>query len=178
MALNSSWVNKETAVILGIGVCPLRGESKGPAPKCTDQEDIIDEAIKLFRFNMSMKSFPVKGPADRTLVYLTVYLNWFITKLVDINNKKDAQAFSTEMAIKMEIKPAEKNHFMNGLMLPAVKKDEPKTFVDYQKQLRQEIGDRIVERLYVTNGEKSVDFKFWAGVSRRPFMSMRYDIHI
>jgi len=44
-------------------------------------EDIVDEAIKLFRANVFFKHFDLKSPADRILVYLTFYINLALKRL-------------------------------------------------------------------------------------------------
>ena len=38
------------------------------------EEDIIDEALRLFRASILFKNFEVRGPADKTLIYLTCYI--------------------------------------------------------------------------------------------------------
>ena len=49
-----------------------------------DGDDIIDEAIQFFRAQVFFKNFEVKGPADKTMIYLTV----FIQKCLDLISKK------------------------------------------------------------------------------------------
>jgi hypothetical protein len=39
-----------------------------------DQIDIIDEAIDFFRANVLFRQYDPKGPADRVLCYLTIYI--------------------------------------------------------------------------------------------------------
>jgi actin related protein 2/3 complex, subunit 3 len=69
-------LDKTIANACGIGICPLKSSLNGPAPKCDNaKEDVVDEAIKFYRVNILMKNFNIEGPADRTLIYLTVYLN-------------------------------------------------------------------------------------------------------
>jgi hypothetical protein len=38
------------------------------------EEDIIDETIKFFRANVFFRNFEVKNGADRTLIYITLYI--------------------------------------------------------------------------------------------------------
>merc|ERR1712183_624177 len=175
MAISSAWNGKESEIVLGIGLCPLSGDEKGPAPELKEGEDIIDECIRIYRFNSSMRSFPVKGAADRTLVYLTVYMNWFIKKLEDIKTKKEAHVFAEAQALRQELKPEDKNHFFAGLLLPAKKIEDNDKFKKYLKQLRSELSRRLVERLYSTEDHHAFDYVFWLGLSRRYFMSLRYE---
>ena len=59
---------------LGFGVLPLRTRHRGPAPK-TDGDDIIDEAIVLFRANVLFASFDSSEPADKVLLFLTLFIS-------------------------------------------------------------------------------------------------------
>lgn len=52
---------------------PLKGGS-GPAPKSDEEKDIVDEAITLFRATIMFKNFKPEGPADKLIVYLTVFI--------------------------------------------------------------------------------------------------------
>ncbi len=57
----------------------------GPAPKADSEgDDIIDEAISQFRANVFFKNYEVRGPADKVLIYLTV----FIQKVLEVIAKK------------------------------------------------------------------------------------------
>src|SRR2546423_432342 len=50
------------------------------------EQDIIDEALIYFRANTLFKNFPIKGDADKVLVYITV----FISKCIEvISNNPD-----------------------------------------------------------------------------------------
>ena len=53
---------------------PLKGQSAGPAAKSDDAIDIVDEAITLFRSTIMFKNFKPEGPADKVIVYLTVFI--------------------------------------------------------------------------------------------------------
>ena len=39
-----------------------------------DAEDIIDEALSFFRAQCLFKNYEVHGPADKTLIYLTCFI--------------------------------------------------------------------------------------------------------
>jgi hypothetical protein len=45
--------------VCGIGLCPLKTDFPGPAPKMTnaEEEDIIDETISYFRAQINFKNF-------------------------------------------------------------------------------------------------------------------------
>lgn len=52
--------------------------------------DPVDEAISLFRANVLFRSFEIKGPADRLLVYLTMFINQCLKKIEKCKNKAEA----------------------------------------------------------------------------------------
>ena len=57
----------------------------GPAPKADfEGDDVIDEAISQFRANIFFKNYEVRGPADKVIIYLTVY----IQKCLEVIAKK------------------------------------------------------------------------------------------
>ena len=51
----------------------------GPAD--TSQVDIIDETLDLFRANSLFRNFEIKGPADRTLIVLILYISDCLAKI-------------------------------------------------------------------------------------------------
>jgi actin related protein 2/3 complex, subunit 3 len=50
-------------------------------PAEPDQADIIDETLDLFRANSLFRNFEIKGPADRTLIVLILYISDCLAKL-------------------------------------------------------------------------------------------------
>lgn len=48
-------------------------------------EDIIDEALAYFKPNIFFREFEIKGSADRTLIYLTLYVSECLRKLQKVN---------------------------------------------------------------------------------------------
>ena len=59
----------------GLAILPLKTKVAGPAPKAeTDADDVIDEAISQFRAQVFFKNYEVRGPADKVLIFLTVYI--------------------------------------------------------------------------------------------------------
>lgn len=71
-----------------IPLLPIKCKSsRGVAPPPADEtaDDIIDEAIGLYRANTFFKNFDIKGGADRLLIYLTLYIQECLTKLATKN---------------------------------------------------------------------------------------------
>lgn len=71
---HSQFCKVECETAAGIPILPLRQMGAGPAPKSDESVDIIDEAITLFRSTILFKNFSPKGPADKIIVYLTVFI--------------------------------------------------------------------------------------------------------
>lgn len=45
------------------------------------REDVITEAINLFRANSLFRNFEIKGAADRVLIYLILFIGDVLTKV-------------------------------------------------------------------------------------------------
>lgn len=106
MSVNSSFNSKSGKTVCGIALQGLKTKFKGPAPQAPEgKDDIIDEAMKLYRFNICMKAFSIKGTSDRVLVYLIVYLNHLMTEMAKATNLKSAQDIATKLSISAEIDP-------------------------------------------------------------------------
>ena len=50
-------------------------------PADPSQVDIIDETLDLFRANSLFRNFEIKGPADRTLIVLILYISDCLAKI-------------------------------------------------------------------------------------------------
>jgi actin related protein 2/3 complex subunit 3 len=53
----------------------------------TDDEDIIDETLNFFRANVFFRNFDVKGKADRTMIYLTLYTHYLLVKAEKMDDR-------------------------------------------------------------------------------------------
>ena len=88
-----------------------------------DQPDIIDEAIEFFKANVMFRNYDVEGPADRVLVYLTLYIHLCLTK---ITNKSKGDAVNTlyQLAISNFAIPGDSNFSLGGFVTnPANRSD-------------------------------------------------------
>jgi len=83
------------------------------SPKET--EDIIDETLNYFRANMLFRNFEVRGPADRLLVYLTLYAHQALTRLPG-KDKDAAGKVLYQLAIENFPIPGDKNFVLGGLV--------------------------------------------------------------
>jgi actin related protein 2/3 complex subunit 3 len=65
-----------------MAILPLRSHFKGPAPRLdSDDIDIIDEALTYFKPNIFFREYDIKGAADRTLIYLFLYITECLKRL-------------------------------------------------------------------------------------------------
>jgi hypothetical protein len=81
-----------------MSVLPIKTKIRGPAPLGTcsgsalrttativssvsEQYDIIDETLDLFRANSLFRNFEIKGPADRLLIVLILYVSDCLAKI-------------------------------------------------------------------------------------------------
>jgi actin related protein 2/3 complex, subunit 3 len=78
--------NTDTYKVMGnIPILPIKSKVKGVAlPLPEDQDDIIDEALSLFKANTFFRNFDIKGGGDRLLIYLTLYIQECLTRLVKV----------------------------------------------------------------------------------------------
>lgn len=84
-----------------LGIYPIKTRLRGPAPVAgvfshltcvlpivvdlisvsNEQGDIIDETLDLFRANSLFRNFEIKGPGDRLLIILILYISDCLAKL-------------------------------------------------------------------------------------------------
>lgn len=77
MTYHSSFCKaKDVELACGLPLLALKGSTAGPSPKADSDEavDIVDEAISMFRATIMFKNFKPEGPADKIIVYLTVFI--------------------------------------------------------------------------------------------------------
>ncbi len=67
-----------TSEVCGCPIFPLKTRARGPAPlldASSEHEDIVEEALRLFRANVLFRNFELKGGADKVLIYLTLFIH-------------------------------------------------------------------------------------------------------
>lgn len=55
-----------------------------------ERDDIITESLDLFRANSLFRNFEIKGPADRVLIYLILFVGDCLTKIAQCESKERA----------------------------------------------------------------------------------------
>lgn len=167
---HSKFATSEGSQVSGLVLLQLKTEIKGPAPPGrSGEEDIIDEAIELFRANVMFRSFEVESPADRVLIYLTVYISECIRFCKDKKTlsqaSKDLFAFSKK-SFKI---PGDSGFSLGGFMTAPKNRNDGEKLRGYFKQLREECALRILKKIYDESGEPN---KHWMQFARRKFMNI------
>uniref|UniRef100_A0A0N5AQC8 PH domain-containing protein n=1 Tax=Syphacia muris TaxID=451379 RepID=A0A0N5AQC8_9BILA len=156
------------AEVGNMALCPLRTTFKGPAPKINDQ-DVIDEAILFFKPNIFFREYEIRGPADRTLIYLTLYITECLKKLSKCPSKVQAQKDMATLALSQNLPiPGEEAFPFNAIYKAPQNKNEEETMRAYLLQLRQELGQRLIEKVFDPETDKPN--KWWICFAKRRFM--------
>ena len=91
-------------------ILPLRTRTRGPAytlpalpPNTLDIDispdsesyDCVDEILSLFRANVLFRNFEINGPADRMLIYGTLFVSECLGKVKPTMSARDAEKVNT-----------------------------------------------------------------------------------
>ncbi|KAK6190802.1 hypothetical protein SNE40_002589 [Patella caerulea] len=154
-------------LVANMGLLPIKTQYKGPAAKEVNGTDIIDEAIGFFKANIFFRSYEIKSEADRTLIYVTLYISECLKKLQRCSSKSQAEKEMYTLGITNFPIPGEPGFPLNALFTkPSRQEDE--TMRAYLQQLRQETGLRMIEKVFDPNSNKPS--KWWLCFSKRKFM--------
>jgi len=134
----------------------------------TGEEDIIDETLGYFKANVLFKHFEVKGTADRTLIYLTLYTTQCLQKLEKIATPVEGLKALTAMAHETFRIPGDPGFALGSFFPSPGNAQEGELCRTYLKQAREELGRRLVSKVY---GEDGVPSKFWIVFAKRKFMN-------
>ncbi len=177
-SIHSKFNQNKTETFYGIPNLPIRKKSSAildPKKLVNPNDnsfDIIDEAILYFRVNIFFKNFPIDGPADKLIVYLTVFIQKILEKamLADEKKAKDnikALVDGCEYVRRIE-------NFFNQLVTVTTPNEE-NSLKKYLKDLRSETVDRMLNILY-ENPETKMDKKYWAALGKKKFLG--YDMPV
>merc|ERR1739848_694562 len=119
-----------------------------------DLEDIVDEALKSFRWNIFFKNYEVQGAADRVLCYLTLWIQKCLSISSQASGYQDAKRQLEAQSNADQPAPGHPN-FCAGiqpLFTKASGQQEQETIKNYFKQLRQETVTRVLPLFYPDGG--------------------------
>uniref|UniRef100_A0A2K5EVD2 Actin-related protein 2/3 complex subunit 3 n=1 Tax=Aotus nancymaae TaxID=37293 RepID=A0A2K5EVD2_AOTNA len=129
----------------------------GPAPRETKDTDIVDEAIYYFKANVFFKNYEIKNEADRTLIYITLY----------ISDQGEKEMYT--LGITNFPMPGEPGFPLNAIYAKPANKQEDEVMRAYLQQLRQETGLRLCEQVF--NPQNDKPSKWWTCFVKRQFMN-------
>jgi len=156
-------------LVCGCAMLPIKTTTRGPAPVAPEgEDDAMDEVINFFKANVLFKHFEVKGTADRTLIYLTLYITQCLKKLEGVASKADGVKALTAMAHETFLLPGDPGFSLGSFFPPPANSQEADLCRAYLKQIREEMGRRLIFKVYGTEAEPS---KFWLVFAKRRFMN-------
>mmetsp|Transcript_41473 Transcript_41473/g.72835 ORF Transcript_41473/g.72835 Transcript_41473/m.72835 type:complete len:177 (+) Transcript_41473:145-675(+) len=160
-------------IICGAALLPLRTKFNGPAPAPPmgseePFEDIVDEALKSFRWNIFFKNFEVQGSADKVLVYITLWIQKCLLTASQSSGMQDAKNQLERLATADIAVPGSPNFILAPFFTDPKNPQEANCFKDYSKQLRQETLARLLPMLY-PNGTPN---KWWFQFCKKKFMNV------
>ncbi|XP_063207519.1 actin-related protein 2/3 complex subunit 3, partial [Chroicocephalus ridibundus] len=168
-AYHSTLMDSDTKLVGNMALLPIRSQFKGPAPRETKDTDIIDEAIYYFKANVFFKNYEIKNEADRTLIYITLYISECLKKLQKCNSKGQGEKEMYTLGITNFPIPGEPGFPLNAIYAKPANKQEEEVMRAYLQQLRQETGLRLCEKVFDPQSDKPS--KWWICFVKRQFMN-------
>nr|XP_006819058.1 PREDICTED: actin-related protein 2/3 complex subunit 3-like [Saccoglossus kowalevskii] len=148
-AYHSSYLSPPQ-LVANMALLPLRTQFRGPAPKSKIYVMII------------------VSEADRTLIYITLYITECLKKLQRCHAKKDGLKEMHSLAIMKWDIPGEPGFPLNAMYHRPNGRQEEDNMRAYLQQLRQEIGVRMCEKVFDPTTDKPT--KWWMCFVKRKFM--------
>ncbi|CDZ97331.1 actin-related protein arpc3 [Phaffia rhodozyma] len=155
-------------------ILPLKTRFRGPAPLAdSSSPDIIDEAISLFRANCLFRNFELNGPADRLLIYLTLFISEVLSKVASHRSAlapAEAKKVLGTLALDSFALPGDATFPLNSMYAPPANSVDADHLRSYLTQARQEVVLRLLDHLYPTDNEghqATVPSKWWMCFTKR-----------
>ncbi|XP_056129016.1 actin-related protein 2/3 complex subunit 3-B-like [Lampris incognitus] len=167
-AYHSSLMCAPNQLVGNMALLPLKTQFKGPAPKEADS-DVIDEAIYYFKANVFFKNYEIKNEADRTLIYVTLYISECLKKLQKCSSRSQGETEMYILGITNFPIPGEPGFPLNAMYAKPSNKQEEETMRAYLQQIRQETGLRLCDRVFDPQADKPS--KWWVCFAKKQFMN-------
>ncbi|KAI0268116.1 ARP2 3 complex 21 kDa subunit [Gloeopeniophorella convolvens] len=171
-----SALNEEPDVrqVGNLGIYPIKTRLRGPAPvlASNEQGDIVDETLDLFRANSLFRNFEIKGPGDRLLIILILFISDCLAKIGTsraIPSQIEASKTLNTLAVDNFPIPGDANFPLNAHYSPPGSRADADYLRQYLVQVRQELAARLVEKLYADGSGKPS--KWWMSFQKRRFMN-------
>lgn len=169
-AYHSTFIGEDAdaRVIASMALLPIHSQFRGPAYPPSQDYDIIDEILDLFRANSFFRNFEIKGNSDRLLIYGILFISDCLSKLNPRVTLKEATRILNNLSLDSFALPGDVNFPLNNLYQPPQNKNDADMLRLYLQQFRQELADRLLKRVYV---EETVPSKHWLQFTKRRFMN-------
>ncbi|KIW09577.1 uncharacterized protein PV09_00449 [Verruconis gallopava] len=184
-AYHSVFLDEPNQHLIGnFALLPLRTRTRGPAlqlpplPAGTSDLDIdashesydpLDEVLSLFRANTFFRNFEIKGPADRVLIYGILFVQEILGKVKSNMSRREAEKAIMNVALDTNFAiPGDAGFPLNQLFEGPKDRHEAETLRQYIMQMRQELGARLLSRVYADGTDKPS--KWWLSFTKRKFM--------
>lgn len=151
-------------MIGNFALLPLRTRTRGPAMQLPalsgdvtefnidashESYDPLDETLALFRANTFFRNFEVKGPADRVLIYGILFVSEVIQKIKPQMPRRDAEKAVMNLALDTNFAiPGDATFPLNQAFEPPRDRQEAEVMRQYISQMRQELANRLLNRIY------------------------------
>ncbi|KAG8839879.1 subunit of the Arp2/3 complex [Serendipita sp. 400] len=196
-AYHSSFNEEPDVRFVGnLSLLPFKSKIRGPAPIADPASlDIIDETLDLFRANSLFRNFEIKGPADRLLIILILFISDCLSKIASspkVPTQIEATKLLNTLAVDNFPIPGDANFQLNAHYATPSNRTEAGGFIcrpppgvvwpfltdktspidslrQYLVQARQETAGRLVEKLYADGTGKPS--KWWMCFTKRRFMN-------
>ena len=132
--------------------------------------DIIEEALSYFKANVFFKTYEIQSDADRVLIYVTLYITECLKKLQRCSSKEQGMQEMYSLAISRFDIPGDPGFPLNSVYSRPSNGEEADLLRQYLLQLRQETGQRLVDRVFDKDSGKPS--KWWLCFAKRKFMDM------
>ena len=146
-------------------------------PLDTNQYDITDEVLDLFKANTFFKNFEFLNNSDRLLTYGILYINSLLLILNPSLNKNDATRKFYNYAIDNNIVPGDVNFKLNNMFMiqSNVNRLDLEELKQYLQAFRITLTNKLILKVYTDFKDPSVATdvpnKFWLQFSKRKFMN-------
>ncbi|KAH7815863.1 Actin-related protein 2/3 complex subunit 3 [Monocercomonoides exilis] len=171
MAYHSSHNSDSVQLVCGLPILPIKTSAKGPAPSFDGDEktDIVGEAITFFRANVLFKNFEFNGPADKLLVYLTLFISQCLQYCDKQMTRTDGAKQLNKLVCEPFKVPGDSTFCLGGMVSPPASASESDLIKQYLRQLREEVSLRLMNYLYPEpEGRLS---KWWMSFSKKKFLN-------
>ncbi|RCK57602.1 Actin-related protein 2/3 complex subunit 3 [Candida viswanathii] len=160
---------QDVRTIGNLSLLPFHTNFRGPVYPPTQEYDIVEETLDLFRANSFFKNFEIKGNADRLLIYGILFVSDCLSKLNKGTSSRDAVRVLTNLSLDNFSMPGDIGFPLNSLYLPARDRAESDLLRSYLQQFRQELSDRLIKRIYAD--DETLPSKHWLAFTKRRFMN-------